>query len=327
MSTAGSTSGQQQQNKRSGSKSSFRLAAGALGALLVGGVSVAACERVVEQKRGTEDVDYDAVRKAIEDALEKEGYDDGSYGPVLVRLAWHSSGTYDRKKGKFGSDGATMRFSPESNHGANAGLGVARDLLEPIKKKFPGCTYADLYTLAGCVAIESMGGPHIEWRAGRSDAKDESSCPPDGSLPDASKGPSHVRCVFGDRMGFNDREMVALIGAHALGRCHKDRSGYDGPWTRSPTTFSNEYYRLLLEETWTERKWDGPRQFENSKSGSDLMMLPADLALVEDPRFRRYVEAYAADEKVFFRDFAAAFQKLMELGVDFNKKKQANLQK
>ena len=53
----------------------------------------------------------------------------------------------------------------------------------------------------------------------------------------------------------------------------------------------------------------------------------SDLALIEDPRFRRYVEAYAADEKVFFRDFAAAFQKLMELGVDFNKKKQVNLQK
>lgn len=132
-----------------------------------------------------------------------------------------------------------MRFSPESKHGANAGLGVARDLLEPIKKRFPGCTYADLYTLAGCVAIESMGGPRIEWRSGRSDAKDESSCPPDGSLPDASQGPPHVRCVFG-RMGFNDREMVALIGAHAVGRCHKDRSGYDGPWTRAPTTFSNE---------------------------------------------------------------------------------------
>lgn len=225
-----------------------------------------------------------------------------------------------------GSDGATMRFSPESNHGANAGLGTARDLLEPIKKKYPDCTYADLYTLAGGVAIEAMGGPKIAWRAGRSDAKDESSCPPDGSLPDASQGQGHIRDIF-YRMGFNDREIVALSGAHALGRCHSNRSGYLGPWTRAPTTFSNEYYRLLLEEEWTPKKWNGPLQYENSKSGGDLMMLPTDLALAKDPQFRRYVEAYASDEKLFFRDFAHAFQKLMELGVDFDKKTQVNLKK
>lgn len=248
-------------------------------------------------------MDYTAVRKAIEDVLEKEGYDDGSYGPLLVRLAWHSAGTYDANKNKFGSDGATMRFSPESNHGANAGLGIARDLLEPIKAKFPGCTYADLYTLAGGVAIEAMGGPKISWRNGRSDAKDESSCPPDGSLPDASQGAAHIRTVF-NRQGFNDREIVALSGAHSLGRCHTDRSGFKGPWSRAPTTFSNEYFRLLLEETWTPKQWSGPFQYENSKSGSDLMMLPTDLALIGDAKMRRYVEAYAADEQLFFRDFA-----------------------
>lgn len=47
-------------------------------------------------------------------------------------------------------------------------------------------------------------------------------------------------------MGFNDKEIVALSGAHSLGRCHEDRSGFTGPWTRAPTTFSNEYFRLLL---------------------------------------------------------------------------------
>jgi cytochrome c peroxidase len=51
-------------------------------------------------------------------------------------------------------------------------------------------------------------------------------------------------------MGFNDQEIVALSGAHALGRCHRDRSGFDGPWSHSPTTFSTEYFRLLLEEKW-----------------------------------------------------------------------------
>jgi catalase (peroxidase I) len=50
------------------------------------------------------------------------------------------------------------RFNPESDYGANAGLKVARDLLEPLKKKFPLISYADLWTLAGCVAVEDMGG-------------------------------------------------------------------------------------------------------------------------------------------------------------------------
>ena len=55
-------------------------------------------------------------------------------------------------------------------------------------------------------------------------------------------------------MGFNDREIVALSGAHVIGRCHENASGYWGPWTFAETTFSNVYYRLLLEEKWTVKK-------------------------------------------------------------------------
>lgn len=53
--------------------------------------------------------------------MDQEDYDDGSLGPVLVRLAWHSSGTYDQFSKTGGSNGATMRFKPECEHGANAG--------------------------------------------------------------------------------------------------------------------------------------------------------------------------------------------------------------
>jgi len=262
-------------------------------------------------------VDYNAVRKDIADILDAENYDDGSYGPVFVRLAWHASGTFCKNTKTGGSNGATMRYDPESKHGANAGLHVAREKLEKIKKKYPGLSYADLWTLAGVVAIEEMGGPKISWRSGRSDAPDNKTCPPNGRLPDADKKHEHIRTIF-YRMGFDDREIVALIGGgHALGRCHKDRSGYDGPWTRAPTTFSNEFFRLLLEEKWTQKKWTGPLQFENSKTGSDLMMLPADLALLEDKEFRKHVELYSKDRDVFFADFARAFGKLLELGVKF----------
>lgn len=122
-------------------------------------------------------------------------------------------------------------------------------------------------------------------------------------------------------MGFNDREIVALLGAHAVGRCHTEASGFWGPWNFSETTFSNEYFRLLLEEKWTVKKthlgkpWTGPMQYED-KTGQ-LMMLPSDLWLLEDKAFKPLVQAYAKDEQLFFNDFASAFGKLLELGVKF----------
>lgn len=262
-------------------------------------------------------VDWNAVRGAVKAILDEEGYDDGSIGPVLVRLAWHASGTYDVATKTGGSDGATMRFTPEAAHGANAGLAEARKRLEPVKAKFPGLSYSDLWILASYVAIEEMGGPKIPFRAGRSDKPSGEWCTPDGRLPDADKGtkPStigHIRQIF-YRQGFNDQEIVALCGAHALGRCHTDRSGYSGPWTRAPTTFSNEYFRLLIETKWVPKKWNGPKQFENA-DGGDLMMLPADIALIEDADFKKWVDVYAKDEKKFFADFTKAYAKLTENG-------------
>lgn len=126
---------------------------------------------------------------------------------------------------------------------------------------------------AGVVAIQEMGGPVIPWRPGRTDAPSEASCPPDGRLPDAGKKAPHLRDIF-YRMGFNDQEIVALSGAHALGRCHTDRSGFDGPWTRAPTTLSSEYFRLLLAEKWVPKQWSGPRQFVDERT-KELMMLPS----------------------------------------------------
>jgi len=127
------------------------------------------------------------------------------------------------------------------------GLDNARAFLEPIKAQFPWISYGDLWTLAGVVAIEEMGGPKIEWKGGRTD-KTAEAAPPNGRLPDASKGKregvEHLRAIFHrgiliwgacfsirltffrSGMGFNDQEIVALSGAHALGRCHPDRSGF-----------------------------------------------------------------------------------------------------
>jgi len=258
--------------------------------------------------------DYSAVRKDIADIMDDYDWDDGSWGPVLVRLAWHASGTYCAADKTGGSNGATMRFKPESADDANAGLSLARARLEAIKEKHPNLSYADLWVLASYVAIEEMGGPEIEFKGGRSDAKDGSDakvrC---GRLPDAAQGADHVRDVF-YRMGFSDQEIVVLVGGgHAIGRCHTDRSGFDGPWTRAPTTISNEYFNRLFEEEWVEKKWKGPRQFEDKATGK-LMMLPTDMVNLTDPEFRKYSQMYQKDEGKFIEDFAAAFKKLTELG-------------
>lgn len=169
-------------------------------------------------------------------------------------------------------------------------------------------------------AIQEMQGPKIPYRSGRTD-RDVSFCTPDGRLPDASKDRKHIRAIFG-RMGFNDQEMVALSGAHALGRCHTDRSGYDGPWTFSPTTLTNDYFKLLLEEKWQWKKWNGPKQYEDVKTKS-LMMLPTDMEIVKDKTFRKHAERYAKDNEVFFKEFADAVMKLFELGVPFQQPEDA----
>jgi hypothetical protein len=95
----------------------------------------------------TGDLDYRAVSTDIASLIEA----DKNRGPTMVRLAWHSSGTYDELTMTGGSDGATIRFPEELRRTANAGLGRIIDLLESVHEKYAGVglSHADLYTLAG----------------------------------------------------------------------------------------------------------------------------------------------------------------------------------
>ena len=259
--------------------------------------------------------DYAALRRDIKDLVETKP----EKGPTLVRLAWHSSGTYDKMQRDGGSSKGTIRFREELAHGANAGLDTAIAWLEPLYKKYnkaSDLSYADLFTLAGVVAIRALNGPEIHWRAGRVDSLSASDVTADGRLPDADKGSrdktaAGLRAVF-NRMGFEDQEIVALSGAHALGRCHPTSSGYVGPWTFTPQTFDNQYFVLLRGLKWSPDPKATKLQYTDP-SGK-LMMLPSDLVLIEDSGFAKYVDAYAKDKQLFFRDFSAAFEKLLELG-------------
>jgi len=107
--------------------------------------------------------------------------------------------------------------------------------------------------------------------------------------------------------------IVALSGAHTLGRCHTDRSGFDGPWTNAPTTFSNLYFTELTDNKWRKRDWSGPMQYEDPTK--TLMMLPTDMALVSDRKFRKVVTEFAKDEDAFRAAFADSFGRLLDLGV------------
>lgn len=257
----------------------------------------------------TPDVDWAKLQSSIADLVREK-----KCGPILVRLSWHDAGTFDRNK-KTGGPRACMRFagSGESTYAANAGLHIAQELLSDIAHKFTNVSASDLWAFAALVAIQTMGGPKIPFRYGRADAKSCSESVEDGRLPDATKGAAHIREIF-YRMGMNDEEIVALSGAHTVGRCHGDRSGFVGAWTADPMSFDNAFFKDLLQKKWVESvNAHGNKQF-NDEEG--LMMLPTDMALITDPAFKAVVEKFAASKETFFSSFAKAFQKLQESGYD-----------
>ncbi|GMH00709.1 hypothetical protein Nepgr_002548 [Nepenthes gracilis] len=241
--------------------------------------------------------------------------------PIMIRLGWHDAGTFDKNKTEWprrGGANGSLRFDIELKHGANAGLVNALKLLQPIKDKYFGVTYADLFQLASATAIEEAGGPKIPMKYGRVDVSGPDECPEEGRLPDA--GPpspaDHLRDVF-YRMGLNDKEIVVLSGAHTLGRSRPERSGWgkpetkytkDGPgapggqsWTVQWLKFDNSYFKDIKE-----------------RKDEDLLVLPTDAVLFEDPSLKVYAEKYAEDQDAFFKDYAEAHAKLSNLGAKFD---------
>ncbi|CAE7853398.1 PRCP [Symbiodinium sp. KB8] len=233
-------------------------------------------------------------------------------GPIMIRLSWHDAGVFN---GADGCPNAAMRLAGSGEHslGANAGLPeVALALLGPITEKYVPrlISHADLWALAANVSIKAMGGPEIPTRFGRLDAHHASDgvSSADGRLPDGDKDANHIRGIFGPK-GFEDRDMVALSGAHTVGMCHGDRSGFEGPWTDDKLLFDNSYFKDLLQKPWTkETNRHGKPQYRSGET----MMLTTDMALVEDPAFKQHVERYAADQKSWFDDFAKAWVRLQE---------------
>ncbi len=209
-----------------------------------------------------EKLDLDAVKAEIKDLMttSQEWWpaDYGHYGPLFIRMAWHSAGTYRVSDGRGGASAGTQRFAPLNSWPDNINLDKARRLLWPVKQKYGRkLSWADLMILAGNCALESMGfetygfaggredafapdesvywGPEEEWLG--SERHDEEGVleeplaadhmgliyvnpeGPDGE-PDPREAAKYIRQSF-SRMAMNDEETVALIaGGHTFGKSH-----------------------------------------------------------------------------------------------------------
>ncbi|UWF78205.1 MULTISPECIES: catalase/peroxidase HPI [Microbacterium] len=215
-----------------------------------------------DYKAAFEALDLDAVKKDIEEVITTSQdwwpADFGHYGPLIVRMAWHSAGTYRVTDGRGGGGTGQQRFAPLNSWPDNVGLDKARRILWPIKKKYgQSLSWADLMILAGNVALESMGFKTFGFAGGRVDAWEpdddvywgpettwlgderysgdrELEKPlaavqmgliyvnpegPNGN-PDPIAAARDIRETFG-RMAMNDEETVALIaGGHTFGKTH-----------------------------------------------------------------------------------------------------------
>ncbi|NII73124.1 catalase-peroxidase [Dyella sp. SG562] len=209
------------------------------------------------------ELDYDALKRDLHalmtDSQDWWPADFGHYGPLFIRMAWHSAGTYRTGDGRGGAGAGQQRFAPLNSWPDNGNLDKARRLLWPLKQKYGrNISWADLMILAGNVALESMGFKTFGFAGGRPDVWEPEEdvywgtettwlggdkrysgerdlenplaavqmgliyVNPEGpeGKPDPLAAAKDIRETFG-RMAMNDEETVALIaGGHTFGKTH-----------------------------------------------------------------------------------------------------------
>ncbi|WP_294944360.1 catalase/peroxidase HPI [uncultured Microbacterium sp.] len=170
-----------------------------------------------------ESLDLAAVKQDIEDVLTTSQdwwpADFGHYGPLMIRMAWHSAGTYRVTDGRGGGGAGQQRFAPLNSWPDNVNLDKARRLLWPVKKKYgQSISWADLMILAGNVALESMGFRTFGFAGGRADVWE-----PDD---DVYWGPETT--WLGDERYSGDRELEKPLAAVQMGLIYVNPEGPNG---------------------------------------------------------------------------------------------------
>ncbi|KAI8918079.1 heme peroxidase [Entophlyctis helioformis] len=279
-------------------------------------------------------------------------------GPTFIRLAWHDAATYSAQDGS-GGPHANLWFAA-TWQGANAsdvflhrGLERAINALEPLYQAYGGrVSRADVWSFAGAVAASHLGTltaqaaaaqqaqtPQraqqqtitVPWRPGRADYL--AAQPLNSRLPTPDDTVLAMEAKFA-RMGFTTGEMVALIGAHSLGRCQATTSGYRGFWTSHPNRLSNSLFTNLLGSTYypvamnvpvpgapvgpeTARLGPSTVKFQFNDTRHTHMMLQTDFFLGSNTRLAPWTRAYAGMPPTAFiaQHFVPAFVKLLELGM------------
>ena len=250
---------------------------------------------------------------------------DATVAGALLRLAFHDA--VRRADGQTrGADGSIRFEIPDAE---NVRLG--RPLALVMAMKPDGLSVADAVAVAGAAAVEASGGPRIAIGLGRLDASaaapatlgrpikqpgDEARDVVKRTLPEPGLSTVGLRRYF-RRVGLSDQELVALMGAHTLGRhntllnmtkaCLRnltreclETAPVRAPFeARTPDAFDNSYYSLLLA-------WD-----DRSLERGEANFIPTDVALVLDASFRRHVVAFARSEPLFRTTFARAYAKLV----------------
>ena len=168
-------------------------------------------------------LDLDAVKRDIEEVLTTSQdwwpADYGHYGPLIIRMAWHSAGTYRISDGRGGAGAGQQRFAPLNSWPDNANLDKARRLLWPVKQKYgQKLSWADLMVLAGNVALESMGFKTFGFAGGREDVWE-----PD---EDVYWGPENT--WLGDERYSGDRELENPLAAVQMGLIYVNPEGPNG---------------------------------------------------------------------------------------------------
>eukprot|EP00246_Nothoceros_aenigmaticus_P004277 TRINITY_DN15764_c0_g1_i1.p1 TRINITY_DN15764_c0_g1~~TRINITY_DN15764_c0_g1_i1.p1 ORF type:complete len:329 (-),score=65.92 TRINITY_DN15764_c0_g1_i1:216-1202(-) len=204
--------------------------------------------------------------------------------PSLLRLVFHDAGTFNIESNTGGMNGSILQeLERRENYGLKKPVQILERAKENIDQISP-VSWADLIAVAGAEAVAICGGPVIPVKLGRLDSLDPD---PEGELPGETLPADELKQLF-QKKGFLVRELVALSGAHTIGS-----KGFG-----APTVFDNAYFKVLTSKP----------------AAGSMVGLPTDRAISNDEECFQWITAYAEDQELFFKDFSAAYLKMVDSG-------------